>query len=182
MITVWKFGSLDWDLGRDFCRKGADYSFLSVYLVAFFSPAKMLAWFRAKSQFHSLDLAAIFLRVVVVAGVWVSLFLSKSHATLLVCAESEFEKSVLLISESVHAHLYSNLRADLHLVWTDIPAWHKALTPFHISSPTSPTCPTWWGELMRLPAGSHRILTQTPATVISAHHHQACIQNWQGPN
>lgn len=51
----------------------------------------MLAWSRAKSQFHSLALAAIFLRVVVIAGVWVSLFLSKSHTTILVCGESELQ-------------------------------------------------------------------------------------------
>lgn len=35
----------------------------------FFSPAKMLTWLRANSQFHSLDLAAIFLGAMVVAGV-----------------------------------------------------------------------------------------------------------------
>lgn len=82
----------------------------------------MLAWSRAKSQFHSLDLAAIFLRVVVVAGVWVSLFLSKSHTAIWVCTESESEKSLLLGSDLAHTHLYSNLRADLHLVWTDVSA------------------------------------------------------------
>jgi len=56
--------------------------------VALFSPAKMLAWSRAKSHFHSLDLAAIFLRVMIVAGAWVSLFLSKSHTADLVCTGS----------------------------------------------------------------------------------------------
>lgn len=88
MIKAGNVGTLDRDLAKDFCRKGADYSFHSVYFVGFFSPAKMLAWSRAKSQFHSLDLAAIFLRAVVVVGVWVSLFLSQSHTAVLVGAGS----------------------------------------------------------------------------------------------
>lgn len=89
-LKISKFWALDWDLGNNFCRKGADHLFLSVYLVAFFSPSKMLAWSWAKSQFHSLDLA-VFLRVVVVAGVRVRLLLCKGYITVLVCAESEFE-------------------------------------------------------------------------------------------
>lgn len=81
-----------------------------------------MAWSRAKSQFHSLDLAAVFLRVMQLAGAWVSLILSKSHTTGLVCVGSGLEESSLLGSDLVHAHLYQNLRTDLHLVWTDIPA------------------------------------------------------------
>lgn len=73
------------------------------------------------------------------AGAWVSLILSKSHTTGLVCVGSGLEESSLLGSDLVHAHLYQNLRTDLHLVWTDIPAWHKALTPILICCPIS--CP-----------------------------------------
>lgn len=40
-----------------------------------------------------------------VVGDWVSLFLSQSHTAVLVYAESEFEKSRLLGSDFVSAHL-----------------------------------------------------------------------------
>ena len=45
----------------------------------------------------------------------------------------------------------------------------KHFTPFHISSPISPTCTTWWGKFMCLLAGSHCLFTQTPAVIISVH-------------
>lgn len=133
VVKVWKVGAHDWDLGKDFCRRGAEYSFLSVCLVAFFSPAKMLAWSRASSQFHSLDLAAIFLGAVVLAGVWVSLLLSKNHATV-------FSLCWIWAGKAMFAWLWlgpcsSALKfKGRSLVRMDVPARHKALAEFHISS------------------------------------------------
>lgn len=72
---------------------------LSVYFAGFFffsSSTKTLTWSGAKSHFHSLDLAAVFLRAVQLAGVWVSLFFSESHATVSVCSETELEESTCL--------------------------------------------------------------------------------------
>ena len=62
-------------------------------------------------------------------------------------------------------------------MWADVPAWHKVLTAFHISSPISPTCTTWWGNFVCLLAGGHYILSQTPTITISAHHHQALLRS-----
>lgn len=84
------------------------------------SSTKTLTWSRAKSQFHSLDLAAAFLRAVQLAGVWVSLPLSESHTAVLVCAKAELEESTCLAlgwSMPIGIKVYLN-----HLVQAGAPA------------------------------------------------------------